>query len=243
MTQQRLMKAFGGKRIHACRGYKPSYLELIQNARNEGCRFIVFENIEKIMVIDSNITYINIISEGLVHLFRDLAMEYPAGVHIKVIIAQRGMKLKEYKNRVTEKVVMALRRRNLAGVDYALIISDARYDVRLNYLDIICNTWYAKDRKIAKHGKRVAKFTQEARAIIDDIYDTRWIYSVFEDVSRSDTRKDTEEAEIEFSNICKKFEKENLPKGMKTAFRLEDCNNTMGIQDYILREIANAYLR
>lgn len=182
MTKERLDGFFKGK-VHACEGYKKSYLSMLQTVRNAGCAFVVFENSEHIRVINSNYTYINIISEGLVHLFQDLKLEYPEGVSIKVIIAQRQMDIHEYQNRVTEKVILALGRKQVTGVDYELVISDALTDKRLFFADIICNTWMTRERtNVKKDGQRIEKFTPEERHMINDLYDQRWRYSVFEDV-------------------------------------------------------------
>ena len=183
MTQERIREDFHGQRSHACSKYKSSYLPLLQKAKDDGCRFVVFENTEKIRVINSDFTYINIISEGLVHLFQDLQIEFQDGVSLKVVVAQRGMSIKEYETRLKEKVIMALGRNHLDGMDYELKISDARTDRRLNYPDLICNTWFTKDRTVMKNGTATAKFDPEQRALIRDLYDTQWIYSVFHDVA------------------------------------------------------------
>ena len=145
MTKERLRQTFQGP-VHACSKYKKSYLDLLQQVRSAGCVFVVFENTEKIRIVNSTYTYINIISEGLVHLFRDLALEYSEGVNVKVVIAQRQMPLSEYGNRMAEKVILALGRNEIKGVSYELVISDARTDRRLFFADIICNTWLTKDR-------------------------------------------------------------------------------------------------
>lgn len=182
MTKERIDQTFKSK-VHACSDYKKSYLSLLKTIRDAGCVFVVFENAERIRVINSNYTYINIISEGLVHLFQDLKLEYPEGVSIKVVIAQRQMELREYQNRVTEKVILALGRKQVTGVDYELVISDARTDKRLYFADIICNTWLTRGKvSIKNNGQMTDKFSLEERLLIYDMYDPRWIYSVFEDV-------------------------------------------------------------
>ena len=183
MKTDRLNKLFRGK-IHACSGYQKRFLDILQDAKNAGCSFVVFENTERIRIVDTNITYANIISEGLVHLFRDLAIEYPDGVNIKVVIAQRQQELKEYRNRIQEKIIMALGRESIPGVTYQLEISDARTDKRLYYADIICNTWLTQKRiKTDSSGMKQFKFTAEEQSQIARMFESKWIYSVFEDAT------------------------------------------------------------
>ena len=183
MTTDRINSSFKGK-VHACSGYSKSYLNLLKTLHDDGCAFVVFENTEKIRVINSDFTYINIISEGLVRLFQELAIEYPQGVFINVVIAQRQLPLKEYTNRIKEKIIMALGRKQISGVNYNIEISDARKDKRLFFADIICNTWLTIDRINTKgDGTQVQKFTPEERSLIRSIYDPRWKYSVFEDMT------------------------------------------------------------
>lgn len=162
-------------RVHAKNGYNKSFLSLLERLKQAGCRMVVFENTERLRVVNPQITYANIISEGLVKLFRDLAFEYPEGVHINVIIAQRQLKLSQYRDRLIEKVQMAYGRNHVQGCEYTLTISDARYDKRLFFADIICNTY------LTRH--RAGKFTLEEQDRIQNIFDQQWFYPVFEDAT------------------------------------------------------------
>ena len=183
ITRERINATFPHG-VHACNKYSKSYLHVLQELRRDGCAFVVFENQEQIRVINSNYTYINIIAEGLARLFRDLSNEYPEGVRIHVVIAQRQMELHEYRYRVREKTVVALGRREIEGVNYDFEIADARTDKRLFYADIICNTWLTRNRKNKKHDDSLKeKFTDEERELIREMYDRKWIYSVFEDAT------------------------------------------------------------
>lgn len=162
-------------RVHAKNGYHKSFLLLLEQLKQSHCRMIVFENTERLRVVNSQVTYANIISEGLVKLFRDLAVEYPEGVHLNIIIAQRQLQLGQYRDRLIEKVQMAYGRNHVEGCEYTLTISDARYDKRLFFADIICNTYLTRNR--------AEKFTPEEQERIQKLFDQQWIYPVFEDAT------------------------------------------------------------
>ena len=175
MTKEKMNELLPGNRVHCCSHYNKRYLNMLQTLTDYGCRLVVFENRERIKVIDTNITYINIISEGLVKVLRDLAIENKDGVEIQVVIAQRNMELKEYKNRLVEHVQMALGRNRIRGVSCKLLISDARFDKRLFFADIICNTWFTRDRR--------PKFTDREQADIEAVFAQGMVYPVFEDAT------------------------------------------------------------
>ena len=56
--------------------------------RNDANRIVVFSNQERIMILDNNLTYLNIISEGIFQLIKHLKALY-GEVYLKVIIANR----------------------------------------------------------------------------------------------------------------------------------------------------------
>ena len=94
-----------------CQGRVPEdYLDLLGSLRKASCRLIVFENTERIRVVNPQITYANIISEGLVKLFRDLAAVYPEGARLNVVIVQMQLQLAQYRDQLIEKVQIAYSR-------------------------------------------------------------------------------------------------------------------------------------
>lgn len=174
LTKGRISAMFP-KAVHCQSGYKKSYIKLLEDLKQEGHRFVVFENTEQILVVNTDYTYINIISEGLVKLFRDLAIQYPDGVSVNVIIAQRMLKLKEYRDRIIEKTLMAYGREKIQGCNYSITISDARYDKRLFIADIVCNTYLTRNR--------VDKFSANERNRIAALFSPEDVYPVFEDAT------------------------------------------------------------
>ena len=167
--------------VHCCQRYQKFYLDVLEQLRADGARFVIFENKERLKVINGDTTYLNIISEGLVKLLRDLCNEHPDGVNINIIIATRKamnassgiIAMSKYREGLEEKLLMALGRNHLVNCTYHLSFRDARVYRPLDYADIICNTWYTKDRE--------RKFNTADRARIETIYRDQLIYPVFED--------------------------------------------------------------
>lgn len=169
------------KPVHCCDGYKKWYLDVLDTLSQNGCRFVIFENKERLKVVNGDITYLNIISEGLVKLFRDLSNEAPEGVSIHVTIATRKamnaargiIPTKKYREELEEKILMAFGRNHVNGCEYTLSFEDARTYKQIDFADIICNTWLTRHRN--------TKFTDAEQARIERLYAGQFIYPVFED--------------------------------------------------------------
>lgn len=169
------------QRIHCCEQYKKSYLDALQKVLEHGGRLVVFENRERLKVVNGDTTYLNIVSEGLVKLLRDLSNENNEGVETRIVIATRKamnaskgiITASAYRQRLEEKIMMALGRNHVNGCEYKLEFQDARYYRQLDFADIICNTWLTR--------KRSRKFTPEEQQRISKIYEGQLIYPVFED--------------------------------------------------------------
>lgn len=155
-------------------------LSALEVVKSEGARFVIFENKERINVINGDITYLNIISEGLLQLFSDLALEHPGEqVTVNVTAATRKNVAKghgiigkdEYTRRLEEKLLLAEHREGKAFCAYTLSFEDARYCSKLDFADIICNTFLTKGKN---------KFSEEQKRRIAAVYDEKYIYSVFE---------------------------------------------------------------
>ncbi len=167
--------------VHCRDQYDKGYLDVLEQVRAMGGRLVVFENKERLKVVNGDTTYVNIISEGLVRLLRDLTNETPQGVDIDLVIATRKavdvgygiIPQRRYAEALEEKIIMALGRNGVNNCSYTLSFQDARVFRLLDFADIICNTWYTRRRR--------HKFSEEERARIDALYAGQMIYTVFED--------------------------------------------------------------
>ena len=171
--------------VHCCQEYKKYYLNVLETLREKKGRFVIFENKERLKVVNGDITYLSIISEGLVKLFRDLSIEQNEGVAVNVIIATRKamnaeygiIDFKQYTDRLEEKILLALGRNHVTGCTYTIEFKDAREYKQLDFADIICNTWLTR--------KRNKKFSAPEQNRIANIYNDQLIYPVFEDAITS----------------------------------------------------------
>ena len=151
-----------------------------------GGEFVIFENKERIKVIDGDTTYLNIISEGLVKLMQELNARHPGEqVVLNALVAWREsmndeddsknghlIYKDEYTNRVMEKLYIAAGKAHISNVNYKIELGSARHDKRLMLADAICNTYITRDAKV--------KFTAAERERIEELFRDAHVYPVFE---------------------------------------------------------------
>ena len=156
--------------------------------RNPANKLVVFSNQECIMILDNNITYQNIMSQGILQILKYLNAQY-GDVFLRVVIANRVdtttgedptvsvVKNEEYVKRLREKLLVDGLQESITEEEWELQNASARSDKRLMLADIVCNTFYTRHRK--------NKFTQEEREYIESVYsdpDKTLVFSVFESV-------------------------------------------------------------
>ncbi|MDO4838913.1 MAG: hypothetical protein Q4B32_11065 [Clostridia bacterium] len=171
--------------VHCCKKYDKRYLNVLETLRQDGTRYVIFQNQEQTQVLNGDTTYLNILAEGLVQLLSALQLEYPnEDVHVNVVIAtKKNMETKhgivgtdQYKERVREKVELAKYRCRAVLCEYELHFGDARKKREFDFADIVCNTYFTQRRP---------KFTDEERERIVKVFDGQYIYSVFESATVS----------------------------------------------------------
>lgn len=186
MTQRKIDSLIT-KPIHASEGYdKEHYFSIIGSLLKLGGKIILFENPERVHILDGDTTYLNIITEGLTKLLRDLHNRYPhANLEINILIATRqnseerenGNQIRimeiEYKKRFDEKMFISLGRNKIEHVEFKFSFANAKKDKRLMFADLICNTWLTRKGKV--------KFSAEDRDKISSLYADSVHYEVYED--------------------------------------------------------------
>lgn len=183
LSEERVLELLPHK-VHCCKQYNKSYLDVLEALCADGAHLVIFENKERIKVVNGDITYLNIISEGLVQLLSYLPLEYPNDhIKVRIVVATRKamasgsgiIRYNEYETRLTQKLFIAIHRSKKTLCEYELSFADARYSKRHDIADIVCNTYLTRNRK--------HKFTDEERARINAVFDSRFIFSVFEDAT------------------------------------------------------------
>ena len=216
--------------------------------RNPANKLVVFSNRECIMILDNNITYLNIISQGILQILKYLNARY-GDVFLRVIIANRVdtttgedptvsvVKNREYVKRLREKLLIEGLQESITEEEWELQNASARSDKRLMLADIVCNTFFTRYRK--------NKFTAGEREYIESVYTNRdktLTFSVFESVLEkefTDSLLDNKVGEA-VSRICLSDDKEMVRRCfdlLKKRFDGQGLNNVRFQYNFI-----NAYI-
>jgi hypothetical protein len=175
--------------------YGEMAVSLLAESIEHDARLVVFENKERIDIVNSDMTYLNILAEGIIQLFQTLASEYD-GIELSILAANRvkvdGMeerketillKHKEYKERLEEKIALGLARRTLQNQSnwkWTFQLDSAKNNPRLMIADVVCHSWFVQDGN---------KFTEETRNMLRNLYQPAFIFSVFEQATEGAIRR------------------------------------------------------
>lgn len=126
--------------------------------------FIIFENYNKNRIVDSTVTYANILSEGIVQLLLRLALENPSSqVRLNVLVGgrrdmtvseKRYIDLSVLKTRIEERLkLLEIKNESLRamGASYKIALGNDKRDTYLIICDYICNFYFRRNAKIYKH--------------------------------------------------------------------------------------------
>lgn len=189
----RLLCELVKERIHAKEAYDHKvYFDILRRLIKEQGKFIVFNNDERISVINGDFTYLNIISEGIVQLIRNLKIQFAEDeIVLHILIAGRQaisykrdagypdsykerIQQDEYFARIEEKLIIAIGRSKIQGITWDISFGTGDVDKRLMLADLICFTWRFRKGK---------EFTEQEKTEIEELIDPAYIYSVFENAT------------------------------------------------------------
>ena len=147
-------------------------------------KFVIFENQERIHVIDDITTYLNVMAEGIVQLLLALSAEYEKfSLDIFVSTKRNGpagsgiIPPEEYIKKITERIKLGLVRRSLIRKEswrFFISFADARYDQRLMLADCCCNTFLTRAS---------SKFTNEQKLAVESVFSEKYRFTLYEDSS------------------------------------------------------------
>lgn len=181
MLTNELVQSLLPEPVHCCKHYAKRYLDALEALRRMGAQLVIFQNVEQIQVVNGDVTYLNILTEGLFQLLTKLKLSYPEdAVQVNVYIATRKkmssgsgiIDAKDYISRVKEKMALAKYRANVEPCGYSLQFGDARKVRQYDFADIICNTYFTRNAR--------KKFTDGDRVRIEALYANQYVYRVFE---------------------------------------------------------------
>lgn len=175
--------------------YGEMAVSLLAESIEHGARLVVFENKERIDIVNSDMTYLNILAEGIIQLFQTLASEYDA-IELSILAANRvkvdGMderketillKHREYKERLEEKIALGLARRTLLNQSnwkWTFQLDSAKNNPGLMIADVVCHSWFVQDGN---------KFTEGTRNVLRNLYQPAFLFSVFEQATEGAIRR------------------------------------------------------
>ncbi|MDZ5711370.1 hypothetical protein [Jeotgalibacillus haloalkalitolerans] len=172
-------------------------ITVLQSLINQNINLVIFENQEKLKVVNSDVTYIHILSEGIVQLFQTLAM-VDKEIKLHIIAANRmkatdNYKSKipnaEYRQRLEEKMELSFARRNLITNKWSweLSLGSARKDPRLMLADVICHSWFRRNGN---------KFIEEQKKQLGILYKQEYHFTAFEKATLSVIKRQLAEGQV-----------------------------------------------
>ncbi|MDR7074723.1 hypothetical protein [Fictibacillus barbaricus] len=154
------------KPLHAAELYEKDLETLVNTAIDKmnslGIIPIVFENRERVSIIDPQTTYLSVFAEGIMQLISDLNLDednlifdlYIARRMYKKDMILTRMKDEEYISRLMERIsLLKIKNPNLNKFNNYKIniqIGSAREDRRLMVADLVCHAWYSKRYKLSQ---------------------------------------------------------------------------------------------
>ncbi len=128
--------------------------------------FIIFENYDKNRIVNSTITYANILSEGIAQLLLQLAFENP-GVHVKLNVLAGGrrdmttdagtvkyIELNTLKTRIEERLrLLEIKNESLRtlGASYNISLGNDKKIIYLIMCDYICHFYFRRNANIYRN--------------------------------------------------------------------------------------------
>lgn len=200
ITEASAEKFIGRKTIHYTElNDGAENMRLLEWVKQNKGEFVVFQNKERVKIIDGDTTYLNVLAEGIIRLLSHLSAVHQDFMLRILIATRKNMEIekseliaeKEYEQRLKEGIIRGLARESLTNKnnwDYHVTFGDAREDFRLMLADGVCNTY------LTRSGRR--KFTDEQRERINELYDEQYIFSFFEHIGKAKLKRMLAEGDV-----------------------------------------------
>lgn len=189
MTMEEAKKICEGRQIHCCEMPKQEFaslaMRILENMKSQGCSLVVFENKERLEIVDGDTTYLNIISEGVVQLMQLLKSRFDS-IEFNLIIAQRVavkrpdykyrpegyyISWAEYKKRLQERIIIGASKTtsDFNIKNWNVEFRDARTDFRLMLSDVVCHSRFRINKK----------FDEKQKEKLNQLFEEAFIFSVY----------------------------------------------------------------
>lgn len=145
--------------FHCCeKKDKSEQFDIFRKIAHHNCRFVVFNNTECIYTVDNNLTYQNIICEGIIKLLKSLKGAY-GDIHLDILIANRVdttsgldmamsvVPLDTYLKAIESRLIMTGLKNGIDENTRTVQTASARKNKKLMLADIVCNTILTRKSK------------------------------------------------------------------------------------------------
>jgi len=189
ITDEKAKAMIGKDFVHYNEEQGTENLKLLEKLKEQQAEFIIFQNTERVKIIDSDTTYLNILAEGIIQLLLQLSAHY-GDFELDITIATRKNTVqgygiiseKEYEVRLRERIILGLARKALTRKNkwvYIIHFDDARTSQKLMLADGVCNTYLTRTSR---------KFTKEQKARIDELFNETYHFSFYENIVENDLK-------------------------------------------------------
>ena len=205
---------------------------------NKSIRLVEFKNMKGLDIVNSNTTYLNVLTEGIVQLVIELLVVSKGKVHLDIIYAERsGIKIDEYTERLKERLTLqfaAFPEQTKNRFTYTIKCGDAKKDNVLMLADAVCSAlrgftslFTAEEKAIIKtlknrpRGLRYYVLANKAWQNMEAfLVDNRLADFVYHWYIRIDDDKALKEHEEKFKEIVIKKFKTGSPNFIRSQFKL-----------------------
>lgn len=221
--------------FHATENADAEYVfSRFQKISEQKLKLVLFQNAERLVIVDDKLTYLEIITEGILEVIKRLKAAY-GDIHLKVFVAIRKdnpkaekiatesggnpgdyfveIKSNDYIKQLKSKILVNGLNSGIKDDEWSIEFGSARHDKKLLLCDVVCNVFFTKDTKIKN------KVGKDASAFVNHIYEDpekTWKFSVLSDPETEFFYKYMGENRIgeAVSVICQGKSKESIKRCM-----------------------------
>lgn len=225
-----------GKGFHAAEDDKKTAYDLFCALEKKNIRFVLFQNKEKLLVVNDKLTYLSVISQGVMQLIAKLKGMY-GEIHLTVFISERKdnprtemiarekggesqnyyipIGQNEYVERLQERLILEGAGRFISEKDFTLRFGSARKDPRLILSDPVCNIFLIRKSEKLKNaaGREAGEFVSK----VMENPEKTWMFSVLENSDLKYFRRFLLEGRLAeaVTTLCESADKKWIEEGMR----------------------------
>lgn len=128
---------------------------------NKSIRLVEFKNMKGLDIVNSNITYLNVLTEGIIQLITELLAETQDKINLDIIYAERsGIKMNEYTERLKERLILqraAFPQQTKNRFTYTVDYGSAKKKHTLMLADAVCSAVRGFKERFSKEEKAIIR--------------------------------------------------------------------------------------